>query len=132
MKKLAAGILMFVFVAMMVPPVSAQLIDWNRREGIGAPAATAPVATAPARVREPVPMPRVIATPAPEARTIEVRGIIVNLNRRGNEVVIRDAVDGERKTFIVDSDIMENLSRYDEVAIVHKENSNMAISVRLL
>ncbi len=120
MSKVVAGIFTAVFVLATLSPASAQLIDWNRRNKQDGGAVTKPAAT------------RRAATPRYAPRMIEVRGTIIAMNERSNQVTIRDAEDGRRKEFVVDEDDMSRLSRYDQVVITITEGSRMATSVRVV
>jgi len=120
MRKVVAGILTVVFILATLSPAFAQLIDWNRRNKTEGDAVTAPAPAPRAPVRRYTP------------RIIEVRGTIIALNERRNQITIRDAEDGLRKEFTVDESAMSELSRYDEVVITIEEGSRMATSVRVI
>ncbi len=125
MRKMVAGMLVVGFVAATVSPASAQFIDWSRRQNKDGAAAPAPAPRT--RAVQQAPAPRAQMT-----QNVETRGTIIQIDKRMNQIVIRDAVDGLRKTFNVDPQTMATLSRYDEVAITHRQGSDIAVSVTVM
>ena len=116
MKKVIVGLLLLVFLLALISPSWAQLIDWEKRNRDQKGTTPAPREAAPRRA------------PA----LMQVRGTILSIDKRRNRIIIRDVVDGGKKTFDVDERTIASLSRYDKVIVAHRAGSDTATSVRVV
>jgi len=59
-------------------------------------------------------------------------GTITNINSRANQITVRNYESKQTKEFVVTSEQIDSLSRYDDVRVTYQEGSDVAQSVTAL
>ena len=117
MRKFFLFLLVLCFIASLTVPAQAQLINWNRRGNKGTPA---------------VP-PTTQVAPTTTTGYLEVTGTILEIDKKNNQITIRDNEDYSRKEFmIVDPRTLSSLSKYQKVIITYEKGSKVAATIKVV
>ena len=117
MGKVVLVLLVLSLISALAIPSQAQLINWNRRNQPGTPA-TPPTTQV-----------------APQATTgyLELTGTILKIDKKNNQITVRDNEDYSTKEFlVVDPRTLNSLSLYKRVAITYRRGSKVAATIRVL
>ena len=116
MRKVFLFLLVLCFIVALAVPSQAQLINWNRRNN-----------------QKPAGPPTTQVAPRQTTGYMEVTGTILGIDKRNNQITIRDNADYSRKEFmVVDPRTLDSLRRYQRVVITFRRGSKIAASVKVV